>query len=159
MWYNFCMRFVGFEPVFDGNSKTLILGSFPSVISRRDGFYYGNKQNRFWRTLATVFGADVPKDNDEKREFVLSRGIALWDIVCECEIVGSMDKDIREFVVADLDVILSKARIEKILLNGGTAYKIFASAYGELLPIARKMPSTSSANPRFDLAVWQKELL
>lgn len=150
---------MGFEPVFDANSKILILGSFPSVLSRKGGFYYGNKQNRFWTMLASAFGCEKPNTNEEKRELALSHGIALWDIVTECEIKGSMDADIKNYAVADLTRVLNASRIEKILLNGARAYEIFCAHYKELINIAKRMPSTSSANVRFDMEKWIKELL
>lgn len=152
------MKAMGFAPVFDDKSEILILGSFPSVLSRKNGFYYGNKQNRFWRTLSGAFGCETPSNNDEKRAFVLEKGIALWDIVTECEIEGSMDADIRNYKVADLGVILRQASIRKILCNGAKSYEIFIESYPHLKGIARKMPSTSSANARFDAEVWEKEL-
>ncbi len=152
-------RTVGFEPVFNRESRILILGSFPSVLSRKGGFYYGNRQNRFWRVLAAAFGCEAPVTNEQKRELVLSRGIALWDIVTECEIKGSMDANIKNYAVADLNEVLLNADIKKILLNGAKAYEIFSARYPELLDIAVKMPSTSSANVRFDINKWLKELV
>lgn len=151
-------RSVGFEPVFNEESRILILGSFPSVLSRKGGFYYGNRQNRFWRVLAVAFECETPITNEQKRELVLRRGIALWDIVTECEIKGSMDANIKNYVVADLYEVLNNADIKKILLNGAKAYEIFSAHYPELSNIAVKMPSTSSANVRFDMTNWLKEL-
>ncbi len=152
-------RSVGFEPVFNRESRILILGSFPSVLSRKGGFYYGNKQNRFWKVLAAAFGCEIPITNEQKRELVLSHGIALWDIVTECEIKGSMDANIKNYAVADLNEVLFNADIKKILLNGAKAYEIFSARYPRLLNIAVKMPSTSSANVRFDINKWLKELV
>lgn len=152
------MRAQGFLPVFDGNSTILILGSFPSVISRKVEFYYGNKQNRFWKMLASAFEVPLPETVDAKRELVLSRGIALWDIVTSCEIEGSMDADIKDYTVADLGIVLGAAPIKKILLNGAKAYGIFADNYPELVGLAKRMPSTSSANVGFSYDVWLEEL-
>ncbi len=76
-------RIRGFEPVFDVNSRLLILGSFPSVKSRMVDFYYGNKQNRFWKILFGFFFFLVQESTAAKREFLLRRGIALWDVVAE----------------------------------------------------------------------------
>ena len=151
------MRFSGFEPVFDGKSKILILGSFPSVISRAENFYYGNKQNRFWGMISVALDCEKPTTVEAKRELVLSHGIALWDIVTECKIKGSMDADIKDYVVADLYKVLNHAPIQKILLNGGKAYEIFVKHYPALVDIAKKMPSTSSANVRYREDQWLKE--
>lgn len=106
-------RIRGFEPVFDVNSRLLILGSFPSVKSRKVDFYYGNKQNRFWKILFGFFGEEVQESTAAKREFLLRRGIALWDVVAECEIVGSQDSTIRNYVAADIGRVLSAAPVEK----------------------------------------------
>ena len=152
------MRYFGFEPIFNDKSTILILGSFPSVKSREEQFYYGNKQNRFWKMLATAFNSDVPTTVEEKREMVLSHGLALWDMVNSCSIKGSMDADIKDYTVADLSKVLSVAPIKKILLNGGKAYEIFAKNYPHMLDIVKKLPSTSSANVRYNQDLWLKEL-
>lgn len=142
----------GFDPVFDCNSKILVLGSFPSVISRRVNFYYGNKQNRFWRILSDFYGGSTETVEDKKR-LCLNNGIALWDIVTSCQICGSMDADIKNYKLADLSQVLDGCKIVKILCNGKKAYDLTLKAYDGTLPVL-KMPSTSSANVRFDKAVW-----
>ena len=100
------------EPLYDENSKILILGSFPSVKSREQGFFYGHKQNRFWRVIAGVFGAEVPVTIDEKKALLLSNGIALYDVICECDIEGSADSTIKNVKPAELDKIFKNANIE-----------------------------------------------
>lgn len=150
------MKKIGFAPVFDEKSRVLILGSFPSVKSRQIEFYYGNKQNRFWRLICGYFGEDIPETTEGKKNFLTKRGVALWDIVTACEIDGSSDASIKNAEIADLDVVLCSAKIEKILLNGATAYRLFIEHYGDLSVAYEKMPSTSPANPRFDESVWRK---
>ena len=140
----------GFEPVFDKNSKVLILGSFPSVKSRQIEFYYGNKQNRFWRTVCGFFGEAAPETVSDKIDFLLRRKIALWDIVTECEIVGSRDDTIKNFKVADLKKVLQKSQISFIIINGGKAYDIFLRSYPNLEIPHKKLCSTSPANTRFN---------
>ena len=144
----------GFDPVYDEHSRVLILGSFPSVKSRAEGFYYGNKQNAFWRTLSAFFGEDVPLTVADKRAFVLNHGVALWDVVVSCEIEGSADSSIENARVADLPDLLQKSRIKVILCNGSTAYNLLVKNYPALEAIARKLPSTSPANPRFSREAW-----
>lgn len=144
----------GFEPVYDKNSKVLILGSFPSVKSRAVGFYYGNPQNRFWRMLCGYFGEEIPPDIVGKTAFLLRRGVALWDVVEECDIVGSSDASIREEAVADVLSLLSRTNAKAILCNGTKSYTVIAERFPQLLPITKKLPSTSPANPRYDAAVW-----
>ena len=144
----------GFEPVFDKNSKVLILGSFPSVKSRQIEFYYGNKQNRFWRTVCGFFGEAAPETVSDKIDFLLRRKIALWDIVTECEIVGSRDDTIKNFKVADLKKVLQKSQISFIIINGGKAYDIFLRSYPNLEIPHKKLCSTSPANTRFNESEW-----
>lgn len=152
------MRAEGFAPVFDGESRVLILGSFPSVKSRAEGFYYGNPQNRFWKMLAAYLQAPLPKTVEEKRELVLRGRIALWDMVCSCDIEGSADDAIREAQTVDVRVILGHAHIRCVLCNGSKSYELFAERHPELLGMAKKMPSTSPANPRYREEVWHRAL-
>ena len=144
----------GFQPVFDANSELLILGSFPSVKSRAVDFYYGNRQNRFWKMLFGYFGEEVREDVSAKREFVLRRHVALWDVVSECEIVGSSDASITGYAVAEIPAVLKAAPIRLILLNGAVACKIFCENFAEIRVPFLRMPSTSPANPRYDQDVW-----
>ena len=150
------MKKIGFAPVFDEQSRVLILGSFPSVKSRKIEFYYGNKQNRFWRLLCGYFGENVPETTDGKKAFLAKYNVALWDMVTACEIDGSSDASIKNAEIANLHEVLSFAKIEKILLNGSTAYRLFVDNYADLPVPYEQMPSTSPANPRFDESVWKK---
>ena len=148
----------GFAPVFDENSRVLILGSFPSVKSRETGFYYGNPQNKFWRTLGAFFHEEPPKDPEGRRAYVLKHGAALWDVVISCTIEGSSDASIRGEEVADVASLVKGSNIRRILCNGTTAYDLFQRHFPELVPIAQKLPSTSPANPRFCLEPWLEAL-
>ena len=148
----------GFAPVFDEKSRVLILGSFPSVKSRAVGFYYGNPQNKFWRTLGAFFHEEPPKDADGRRAYVLKHGVALWDVVLSCTIAGSSDASIERETVADVASLVKGSGICRILCNGTTAYRLFAEHFPELVPIAKKLPSTSPANPRFSAAAWHTAL-
>ena len=136
-------------PVFDENSRILILGSFPSVKSREQQFFYGHPQNRFWRVLAGVLDCPVPGTVEEKKALLRSHGIALWDVVARCEITGSADASIRSVVPNDLTGLLSTGHIERIYCNGGTAAALYRKY---LLPRtgmeAVPLPSTSPANAR-----------
>ena len=151
-------KFHGFEPVFDSNSRVLILGSFPSVKSRETDFYYGNAQNRFWSTLCQAFGEKIVTTVEEKKRLCLNNGIALWDIVESCEIRGSMDADITDYTLVDLSRVLSNCKIGKILCNGATAYKLTKSVYSGEIPVY-KLSSTSPANPRFNKDEWLQHLV
>ncbi len=151
-------RKTGFTPVFDQNSKVLILGSFPSVKSRAIEFYYGHKQNRFWRMICGYFGEEVPPTTEGKKQFLLRRNIALWDMATACEIEGSSDASVKNAELADLHPIFQTAKIERILLNGSLSYQLFLQKYADISISYEKMPSTSPANPRYDEAIWRKAL-
>ena len=149
---------IGFSPVYDEYSRVLILGSFPSVKSREVAFYYGNKQNRFWRTVCGFFGEEVPENTEGKKDFLVRRQIALWDIATACEIEGSSDASVKNAEIADLSRIFSTAKIEKILLNGTLAHTLFLKKYANINIPYSKMPSTSPANPRFSAEILRREL-
>ena len=149
---------MGFPPVYDKNSRVLILGSFPSVKSREISFYYGNKQNRFWKTICGFFQENIPETVDGKKEFLLRNNIALWDMATSCEIEGSSDSSVKNATIADLTKILATAKIEKILLNGTLAYDLFMQKYAQIAIPYVKMPSTSPANPRYKQEIWWREL-
>lgn len=136
-------------PLYDGNSKILILGSFPSVKSREAQFFYGHPQNRFWRVVSTIFNEECPLTTEEKRAFLLRNNIAAWDVIGSCDIVGSADSTIRNVTPNDLSIILDNAPIRQIFVNGATAYKYFTKYNKNLSAI--KLPSTSPANAAFSL--------
>lgn len=138
------------EPVFDENSRVLILGSFPSVRSREAAFFYGHPQNRFWRVTAAVFGCETPVTVAEKKAFLINNKIALWDVISSCDIEGSSDTSIRNAKPNDISLILNKADIRKIFVNGKTAEKYYNKYILPLTGIkACCLPSTSPANAAF----------
>ena len=144
-----------FEPIYDKNSKILILGSFPSVKSRENNFYYGHPQNRFWKVIAQVTDSPVPETIEEKKALLLKHHIAIWDVIASCTILGSSDTSIRDVVVNDFSEILRNSSIQRIYVNGGKAYELYHK-YAEKqtnMP-AIKLPSTSPAN-----AAWSIERL
>lgn len=148
----------GFEPFYDKNALVLILGSFPSVKSRKMNFYYGHKQNRFWKLLADFFGMPV-ETVEQKKDLLIKNHIALWDIVIKCEIVGSMDNAIKKPVVANIpDLLAQMPNTKKILVNGKTAFKIFSKNFPNLVNFAVCLPSTSPANTKFDKSAWLEAL-
>ena len=143
-----------FKPIFDENSKILILGSFPSVVSRKLGFYYTNPQNRFWRVLAQILNAPSPASTDEKIKFLLARGIAIYDAAICCEIKGSSDAKMTAVVPANLEPIFNRARIAQVFANGGKAHEICEKYLKTQILNATcrepiKLPSTSPANANF----------
>ena len=143
-----------FKPIFNKNSKILILGSFPSVISRKFGFYYANPQNRFWRVLAGILNAPLQESTDEKIKFLLSHHIAIYDAAISCEIEGSSDAKMSQIVPANLKPIFKTANITQVYANGGKAYEICKKYLeSEIIKVTKneviKLPSTSPANAKF----------
>lgn len=139
-------------PIFDENSKVLILGSFPSVKSRQEQFFYANPQNRFWRVLAAVFCCETPSKTEEKIQMLRNHGVALWDVVASCDISGSDDASITNVVPNDLSIILHTSRIEHIFTNGGRADVLYRKYLLSQTGItAVRLPSTSPANARYGL--------
>ena len=151
-------KVIGFAPFYNFDSRVLILGSFPSVQSRKVDFYYGNKQNRFWKMLFGFFGERVKDSTEEKKRFLTEKKIALWDIVQSCEIEGSADASIKKYEIAQIERVLSFSPIEKILLNGTKAYSVFCEKYKDSSFPYALMPSTSPANVRYDESIWHKAL-
>ena len=135
------------EPIFDAESRVLILGTMPSPKSREVQFYYGHPQNRFWRVLAAVLGEELPQSVPEKKAMLLRHRIALWDVLAECEITGASDSSIRNPVANDLSVILGHAPVQAVFTTGATAWKLYTRLQKHHTGIeAVRLPSTSPAN-------------
>lgn len=140
------------EPLYNKDSQVLILGSFPSVKSREQAFFYGHPQNRFWRVVANIFGSEVPSTVDDKKRLILNNHLALWDVIAECEIAGSADSSIKNVIPNDIGKILTDSNIKAIFVNGRTAEKYYIR-YTE--PRINKkaicLPSTSPANAAWSI--------
>ena len=144
-----------FPPLYNKDSKILILGSFPSVKSREQMFFYGHPQNRFWKVISSVLECEEPETIEEKKKLLFGNGIALWDVIASCEITGSSDSSIRDVKVNDLSKILKEADIRQIYVNGKTAEKYFKKYIKpQIKRDAICLPSTSPAN-----AAWSVERL
>lgn len=142
-------------PLYNENSKTLILGSFPSVKSREAEFFYGHPQNRFWAVVAKLYGAEKPQTVEEKTKLVLENNLAMWDVIHSCEIEGSADSSISNVTANDLSVILENSKVDRIFVNGKTAEKYYNKYTFPKTGIkAICLPSTSPAN-----AAWNIEKL
>lgn len=134
-------------PVFDANSRVLILGTMPSPKSRTAGFYYAHPQNRFWRVLSAVYQEPLPESKEEKQRFVLRHGIALWDVVKECDIIGASDASIRNPVANDVAALLVKTQIRAIFTTGTTADRLYRVLLQKSTGMpAVRLPSPSPAN-------------
>ena len=151
------------KPVFDENSRILILGSFPSVKSREAAFFYGHPQNRFWRVISAVLEADEPQTIEEKRSLLLKKRIAVWDVIASCDITGSSDSSIRNVKPNDIGKILDSADVKAIFTNGKTAGKYYDKYIKNTIGRdSIPLPSTSPANAGFSLErlalTWKKEI-
>lgn len=145
-------RLYGFAPVYNADSKVLILGSMPSVVSLEKSFYYMHPSNRFWRVISLLTGAEIPESIDGRKALLLRSGIALWDVIDSCERQGSLDINVKNALVSDLYSIPGIEKL-KIFTNGNLADRLFKKHFSLLESVA--LPSTSSANAgRFDISKW-----
>lgn len=141
-----------FGPLFSANSRILILGSFPSVKSREQSFFYGHPQNRFWKVIAAVFDEPVPRTIDEKKALILRNGLALWDSIASCEITGSSDASIKNAKANDISIILDNCSIERIYCNGRKSHDLYCKYIEPRTGRkAECLPSTSPANAQWTL--------
>ncbi len=152
---------MSFEPIATNMSRILILGTWPSPKSRAEGFYYGNPQNRFWPMLAEIFDLPNPQNIAEKRSLIEINGLALWDTLQSCTIVGASDASIRNAVPNDIAALCARYPIQKVLCNGNKSFEIYSKYIDLGIPVV-KMPSTSPANATWTLtklkSVWEAEL-
>lgn len=134
-------------PVYNKKSKILILGSFPSVQSREQCFFYAHPQNRFWKVLAQLYKTSLPKTVKEKEKLLLKHGIALWDVVAFCNIRGSADNTIKNVEANDIGMIIDNSQVKRIFVNGQTAARLYEQYLYEKTGIAAiSLQSTSPAN-------------
>lgn len=152
-----------FMPVYDENSKVLILGSLPSVKSREAGFYYGHPQNRFWKVLAALLSCPVPETIEQKKRMLLTHHVAVWDVIESCDIIGSSDSSIKNVVPADIGKLLENADIGRIFANGKKAESLYKKyIFPKTKVSVTALPSTSPANAACSLEklveVWGTEI-
>lgn len=138
-----------FKPIYDDQSKVLILGTMPSPKSRENGFYYGHPQNRFWRVLADIFNDELPRTNEEKLSFVQQHHIALWDVLASCEIKGAEDSSIKNPIPNDFTQILEGSSIQAVFTTGKKASDLYMKyCYPKTNIPCIPLPSSSPANRR-----------
>lgn len=152
-----------FEPVYDKHSTILILGSFPSVKSREQGFYYGHPRNRFWRVLSRILEEPLPQTIDEKRHMLLKHRLAVYDVIESCNIIGSSDSSIRDVVPADIRTIVDESAVQVVFTNGKTAGRLYRRYHQQEIGLPMvELPSTSPANaacPKESLVeIWGREI-
>ena len=140
------------KPIYTNTSKYLFLGSFPSVISRKDNMYYANPNNRFWKVMSVIFEEEI----EDKEKFCYKHDIALWDVIRECSIIGSSDASIKDIEINDIESLIKNSDIKVICTNGSKATSLY-DKYIDLDIKHVSLPSTSSANARFRLEDLVKE--
>ena len=140
-------------PIFiDSNSKILILGSFPSVKSREEDFYYMHKQNRFYKILSNLFNEDFYNvDINTKKELLSKYHIALYDVIESCEIENSNDETIKNVEPSNIKEYIKNTNIKHIFINGNKAKELFIKYNNDLINVTTFLPSTSARNARFNL--------
>ena len=135
------------KPIYNSESKVLILGSFPSIKSRENSFYYAHPKNRFWSTLEKVFNEDIGSSNQDRKKFLLTHKIALFDVVYSCNITASSDSSIKDVIPNDIKKIVDESKIEAIFTTGTKAYSLYNKYLFKDVGIeAIKLPSPSPAN-------------
>ncbi|MGI6316495.1 MAG: DNA-deoxyinosine glycosylase [Christensenellales bacterium] len=140
------------RPLFQADSKILILGSFPSVKTREYGFFYGHPRNRFWPLLERIYTVKLSTDIEERKAFLLQRHIALYDVIYQCDIIGSSDATIQNVIPSDLSPVFKEAEIKQVFCNGGTAYRYYQEYQERKTGLkALQLPSTSPANARYSM--------
>ena len=138
------------KPIYNKNSKILVLGSFPSIISREENFYYANKQNRFWKIFEIIFNIELNSLN-AKVNFLLKNKIALWDVVYSCEIKKSSDSTIKNVTPNNIDKIIKVSNIKHIFITSKTAYNYYNKFFEDIDVKVTYLPSPSSANANYSL--------
>ena len=147
-----------FEPIYDESSRILILGTLPSVKSREDNFYYGHPQNRFWTVLSAIVKCEIPFSVEQKKRMLISSNIAVWDVISECDIVGSSDSSIKNVVPTDIMSVIVGSDIKALFANGKTAEKLYNKYQKPLTGIdIIALPSTSPANASWSTARLTEE--
>ncbi len=153
-----------FEPIYSKESNILILGSFPSVISRKQNFYYAHPQNRFWKLIAAIYNSEKPTTIEEKKKLILDNKLAIWDSIKSCDIIGSADSTIQNIEVNDINSLINKTSINKVIFNGRKSFETYIKYNKKLENIKYiELPSTSPANAQYSFDrlynIWSKELL
>ena len=140
------------KPLYNSESKTLILGSFPSVKSRELNFFYAHPQNRFWEVIASLYNAPLPTTIEEKTKLILDNNLALYDVIYSCEIQSSADSTIKNVTPSNLTKVIKNSKIDRVFVNGKTAEFYYKKYTEKALNIkAECLPSTSPANANFTL--------
>jgi TDG/mug DNA glycosylase family protein len=158
-----------FKPIIFENSETLILGTFPSIKSFENNFYYSHPKNQFWDILSIIFNDKKPVSIEEKIEFLKKHKIALWDTICECKRKNgnSRDDNLEILKPCDIENLLKiYPNIKKVAVTSRTAEKVikkyFKNSPFSIIHSPLYLPSPSPLNARLKLEekakIWKKLL-
>ncbi len=148
-------RLVGLAPVFDGQVRLLVLGSFPGAASLQAAQYYAHPRNAFWPVMGALLGEPelLARPYDERLLALRRHRVALWDAVAACRREGSLDTAIEAAEPSDLGELVARLpQLRAIACNGALAHKQTLLALDDArLPVLR-LPSTSPAHAGLSLA-------
>lgn len=151
-----------FKPIYNENSRILILGSIPSVKSRENSFYYGHSKNRFWKVIASIFNESVPEKIKDKTNLILKHNLAIYDVIESCDIEGSSDSSIRNVKLNNISDVIKNSDIKKIIFNGNKAYELYNKYEKNKFENIVCLPSTSPANAKFSfnelVKIWGENI-
>jgi hypoxanthine-DNA glycosylase len=153
---------VGLAPLVSPATRVLILGSFPGTRSLQTQQYYAHPQNQFWKIVQAIWPSvpriDCANSYEKRSEWLLARGLGVWDVYASCQREGSLDTAIRDAVVNDI-AGLRLPQLAAIAHNGGESYKHAKHTASLGVPVY-KLPSTSPANASWTferkLAAWRE---
>ncbi len=145
-----------FEPVIDGQSKIIILGTIPGVQSLEKQQYYANVRNQFWEIIFALFGEIPCTGYTDKKLFLLHNNIALWDVIDNCHRIGSLDSDIKNEKANDLNTLFENyPNIKAVVFNGQKAFKIFKKEIG-LKVVDKRFITLPSTSPAYTISLDKK---
>ncbi len=135
-----------FNPIINHNTRILFLGSFPSIASFEQAFYYAHPRNAFWPIIESIFGVTL-ESNEAKRAFCLERGIGLWDMIGSCERSNSSDTNLKNCIPNDFEKLLREyPNIRALGFTGKKSYDLFQKHFKDLTVERVLLPSTSPAH-------------
>jgi hypoxanthine-DNA glycosylase len=134
-----------FKPIVFQTTKTLILGSFPSIQSFENDFYYAHPRNQFWKILSLVTGYPV-NNRDQKIWLLKESGLGVWDVIKSCQRENSLDSSLEDEEVNDIGTFLEEhPNIQRVAFTGKKAQALFEIHFAHLNIERFYLPSPSSA--------------
>lgn len=145
-----------FPPLLDHNTRVLFLGSFPSIASFEQSFYYAHPRNAFWPIMESIFEIKL-ESNEAKKLFCLKKGIGLWDVIASCERSNSSDTNLKNCIPNDFVQLLKEyPNIQAIAFTGKKSHDLFMKFYKDVSVEKVLLPSTSPAHASMRKAEKEK---